>query len=179
MSDDDYDPFSFGENYADSDEEFDDENKQSDQDNSEREYSSEDDIDGAGYESEEGLDFKAGFKEMQNISQGRSYLTNTSKKIQKSIRTQEEITKEQMYGVLKGNVFSELSKTKQENMIQMTEKVPKLQTLNIETLMVATLYITLHQKLSVETFKSFCKKNLNKTNVEEADLLRYIRLLSK
>jgi hypothetical protein len=122
-------------------------------------------------------EYKSGFKDTQRAGGGREIVEGISERLQRSVRTSEEIIKIAVMAALDGQSFENMSQSLKSQILSEIEKIPKIQNMNMATLVLAHLWLFDKKPLTKKAFEDFVKK-YKKTGVNDLDLLRYIRFIS-
>jgi len=128
---------------------------------------------------EEDIEFAPDFKQLQQLSyENKSTTTGPSAGFQKAQRTPEEATIDQIQGVLSSS-YSELTEPRRQKIISIAEKTKGAPLLNVETFVLAALWVAEALPLNKANLQTFVNKYKDKNQVGQVDLIRYIRMLTQ
>jgi hypothetical protein len=128
---------------------------------------------GSGGGSDNEQDFKSTYADFERTA-GGAIGTGVSK-IQKSKRTAQDAAQDKAKGILNDGTYDWIEADEKQKVYNKMNKIENIERYNIETLVPAIIFV--HKGYSLDkNFKSFFKKL---TDINEFDLIRYIRFLNK
>lgn len=128
---------------------------------------------------DEDIEFEPDFKQLQQTSYERGAGLKTvglSAGQQKAQRTPEEAAIDQVQGVLASS-YQDLSEDKKRQIVAVAERTKNIYLLNVEVFVLAALWIDEGSVLDTKNFQNFVKIHAGRSEVDQVDLLRYIRML--
>jgi hypothetical protein len=127
---------------------------------------------------DEELDFRPGFKELQQMKADKGTRTVLApmlgEKAQKAMRTPEEAAIDQIKGLLSANVYQSLGESKKRQIIDRIEQLQNIAMLNGEILIPSILWKVDKRTLDKKSFQAFVKTY---EIADQITLLSYIRML--
>lgn len=125
------------------------------------------------------LDFKPDFKQMQQMTgdkgRGSDQFAGKGDKSKKSMRSAEDVIKDQVRGILSSENYSEITEPKKNYIVEKIESVKNSFLLNTELLVQAVIWTVEKRSLDKKTFGEYIKKYKVKDHIT---LLLYIRMLT-
>lgn len=135
------------------------------------------DVSGGG---EEDMEFSLEYKQLQQVSFERRSSLGTvglSEGVQKSQRTPEEATLDQVEGVI-SSTYSDMTDVLRQKIITHIEKIKGVYLYNVEVLVLSSIWVVEGRELNKKNFSAFMDKYKSRTDVNVLDVIRYIRTLS-
>lgn len=127
---------------------------------------------------EDSIDFNPDFKQMQQLigdkNRGTTLLPGASKRAQKSMRSAEDVIKDQLRGVLSSDMYSNISDAKKNDIVSSAERLKNISLLNLEILVQALIWKMSGNVLNKKNYAEFTKKY---SVEDQVSLLLYIRML--
>jgi len=135
---------------------------------------------------DEGEDFRVGFKHLQDV-----HLVHEQPP--KFLQTPHEKSMSQVHGIVDSKIYNHLSAGDKEKISKMLDGLETLEFYHLPTMVLAAVWIVMGYALEKKSFQDFAKnyaeilggvrtkKKTTERNeiLRQADLLRYIRILSK
>lgn len=133
----------------------------------------------------EDVDFRPDFKQSQQLlgdkGRGTMLAPGASKRIQKVLRTPEEVIRDQLRGILSSDVYSDLSESKKNSIVEQAELIKNVGLLHLETLVHALMWKMENKPLNKKHFGDFAKRYIPVTTAggsEQVSVVTYIRLIT-
>lgn len=128
---------------------------------------------------EDNIDFNPDFKQMQQMvgdkGRGTTIAPGASKRVQKSMRSADDIITDQLRGVLSSDVYSDLTDKTKNSIVSVAETTKNISLLHLETLIQAIIWKTSNIALNKKNYADFVKKY---GVTDQISLLLYIRMLN-
>lgn len=129
-------------------------------------------------EAGEDIEFVQDYKQLQQTShERRSTLGTAGEGFQKSQRSPEEATIDQVEGVI-SSTYSDISDLTRQKIITKLESLKRVQHYHVETLVLAAIWSVEGKILNKKNLQDFLTKYKNRADVNILDLVRYMRILT-